>query len=582
MRRALVAAAALLLSSMALAASTASTALAAPPKKPVPKGTLIDVTVAEIAAGHAYLKPGLAGGLRRGAKVLINDKIFTVTQATSSFAIVSLGEETLKEGAKGKALAPDEKEEDEAKLKKPRPDSAFEGQWPEAVPPAQGKAVRFVPLGDMDASKKTDIRITALGGGVFPLADRGGAAARAELNARVRAEPFTVPLAFLLDASLQNWFGPGIGARAGAPARAPILRARELMLAYGSQQGFSANIGRMRYAAATLGTLDGIRLRSTIGDSGFAVAAFGGLLPDPLSSTPSLDAQRFGVEASYSDASSSLHPEAAIVLNGSMFDGRIDERRFGGLVGIYPGHHRVGAHFEVGSYPSDNLFAAPGIDLNNAGLDASLLLGALQIGARVDVRKPERSLWLASYLPLSFFCLTAPPEPADAVVVPGERIPPELCDGRTPTRVEGALDATVSLDNVIIAAGATTARDVVVGGLPSMIGGFANGRVYRLAKYFRADAGVSYSTASYFKMLGFTAGPGATLLADMLDVGAYYRFASVTYSAGGASPTQNGFGAVSTFIPSRIFSISLQAEAIRGTDVDALIAFVSAMYRPAL
>lgn len=557
----------------------AATVTAAPPapKKPVPKGALIEVTVVEIAAGHAYLKPGTVGGLRRGAKVLINENIYTVTQATTNFSIVALGDAPMKEGEKGKALAPEDKEEDVGKLKKPRPDSAFEDQWPKAIPPADGKAVRFVPLGDGETGKKTDMRFTVLGGGVFPLADRGGAIARAELNARVRAEPFTVPIALLLDASIQNWFGPGAGARAGKSAR-PIIRARELMMAYGSQTGFSVNAGRMRYAAATLGTLDGVRVRTTIGDSGFAVAAFGGLLPDPMSSTPSIDAQRFGAEASYSDPTSSLRPEAALVLNGSTFGGNLDERRLGGLLGLYPGQHRIGAHFELGSYSANNPFGAPSLDLNNAGFDGSVLFGPVQIGARADVRKPERSLWLASYLPLAFFCLTAPPE--NPVPVPGERAIPETCDGRTPTRVEGALDATVTLDNVILSAGATTARDVSIGGLASVLGGFASGRVYRIAKFFRADAAASYTTATYARMLGLTAGPGATVLSDTLDVGAYYRFASVTYDAGGSSNSQNGFGLLGTFIPSRQFSISLQAEAIRGTDTDALIAFMSAMYRP--
>lgn len=567
-----------LVAALVLGVSSAAAAPPAPPKKPVAKGALIEVTVVEIAAGHAYLKPGTVGGLRRGAKVLINENIYTVTQATTNFSIVALGDEPMKEGEKGKALAPEDKEEDVGKLKKPRPDSAFEDQWPKAVPPATGKAVRFVPLGDGDSGSKTDVRFTALGGGVFPLADRGSLIARAELNARVKAEPFQIPLAFLLDASVQSWLGPGLGARAGKSAR-PIIRARELMLAYGSQAGFSANAGRMRYAASTLGTLDGVRVRSTIGDSGFAVAAFGGLLPDPLSSTPSVDAQRFGVEASYSDPTSSVRPEAALVLNGSTFSGGLDEKRLGGVLGLYPGHHRLGAHFELGSYAAGNPFKAPSLDLNNAGVDGSILLGIVQIGARFDLRKPERSLWLASYLPLSFFCLTAPPDPADAPPAGGRTVA-EACDGRTPTRVEGALDATVSLDNVIIAAGATTARDVSIGGLPSVIGGFASGRVFRIAKFFRADAAVSYSTATYVRMLGLTAGPGATVLSDSLDVGAYYRFASVTYDAGGGANSQNGFGAMGTFIPSRAFSISLQAEAIRGTDTDALLAFVSAMYRP--
>jgi hypothetical protein len=449
--------------------------------------------------------------------------------------------------------------------------------WPAPVAPASGKAVRYVPLGDADTNRKTDVRFTLLAGGVFPLADRGAIVSRAELNARVRAEPFAMPLALLLDASLQGWFGPGVGGRAGAPARAPVIRARELMLAYGSQDGFSANFGRMRYAAATLGTLDGLRLRTAVGDSGFAVAAFGGLLPNPLSSSPETDAQRFGVEATYSAIDTALRPEAALVVQGSTFGGKLDERRIGGVVGFFPGHARFGGHFEVGNYAANNPFGASSVELNNAGADGSVVLGPLQLGARVEMRKPERSFWLASYLPLSFFCLTAPPPPNPN---PGTPIAPEKCDGRTATRVEGALDATLSVGNVVIAGGATTARDVAIGGLPSMFGGFANARVMRIAQHLRVDAGASYSTATYMRMLGLTAGPGLLFFEETLDLGAYYRFSNINYDAGGDARSQHGVGLTGSLLPSRQFALTLQTEAIRGTDTDALLAFMTAMYRP--
>jgi len=350
-----------------------------------------------------------------------------------------------------------------------------------------------------------------------------------------------------------------------------------LMLAYGSQQGFSANFGRMRYAASTLGTLDGLRLRTTVGDGGFALAAFGGLLPNPLSSSPETDAQRFGVEATYTALDAPLRPEAALVFQGSTFGGKLDERRISGIVGFFPGHARFGGHFEIGNYAADNPFGAGSVELNNAGADGSIVFGALQFGARVEMRKPERSLWLASYLPLSFFCLTAPPPPNPT---PGTPIAPETCDGRTSTRVEGALDATVSVGNFVVAAGATTARDVAIGGLPSMFGLFANGRVMRIAEHFRVDAGASYSTGTYMKMLGITGGPGLTFFEETLDMGAYYRFSNITYDAGGAARSQHGVGIAGSLVPSRQLAFTLQTEAIRGTDTDALLAFLTAMYRP--
>lgn len=547
-------------------------ALAAPKKPPKNRDT-VDVVVTEVAGTHAYLKPGAGAGVRRGSKVTIGQREYVVTNATTSFATVDLGDDPPREGEKGRATVVDEAEVEATKLKKPRPDTAFEGQWPAAEPPASGKAVRFVPLGDGEASQKNDVRFTALFGGTFPIGDRGGTFAHAELNARVHAEPFAMPLAFILDASLQNWFGPGVGDREGSSAR-PIIRAREILLAYGTNDGFSGQLGRMRYAAATLDTLDGVRVRTTLGDSGFSLAAFGGLLPDPNNGDPSTAAQRFGVEAGYSDPTSSLHPEAALVANGSVFKGNLDERRIGGVFGLFPDHSRVGAHFEIGNYPAGNPFKAASVELNNAGVDGALIFGNLQIGARVDMRKPDRSLWLANYLPHDFFCLLQINTP------PGATQP--ICDGRTETRLEGSLDASLSLDNVVVAGGATTARDIEIGGLPSMYGGYLSGRVLHIADLFRADVGAAYTQSTYLNMLSATAGPGLALWEDTLDLGAYYRFASVSYFAGGDARLENGFGVTGMFTPSRQLAFTLQAEAIKGSDVDALVTLLTAMYRPAL
>src|SRR5258706_2974665 len=42
-------------------------------------------------------------------------------------------------------------------------------------------------------------------------------------------------------------------------------------------------------------------------------------LPDPGSAAPSVDAQRFGVEATYSRPEVAMRPEASLVLHGSTF-----------------------------------------------------------------------------------------------------------------------------------------------------------------------------------------------------------------------------------------------------------------------
>src|SRR6185369_3872102 len=116
-------------------------------------------------------------------------------------------------------------------------------------------------------------RLTLGGGAVLPLG-AGSSIGRAELDARVHGEPILgVPFAFDVDLSLARWFAANLGAREGGDAR-PLLWVREALMSYGAG-GFYAGLGRMRYAASTLGTLDGTRLVAPIGE-GASIGAFGG------------------------------------------------------------------------------------------------------------------------------------------------------------------------------------------------------------------------------------------------------------------------------------------------------------------
>ena len=55
-----------------------------------------------------------------------------------------------------------------------------------------------------------------------------------------------------------------------------------------------------------------------------------------------------------------------------------------------------------------NPWQAPRFEVSAAGLDASVRVGLFQIAGRFDMRLPERSLWLTSYLPLGYLCNTVP------------------------------------------------------------------------------------------------------------------------------------------------------------------------------
>lgn len=546
---------------------------ATPGATAAPGGKSIEVTVVETAGTRAYVKPGAAAGVHRNATVTIKGKDFTVVETSDSFAVVEVGDEPLHEQDKGRATVVAEDEQKPAELPRPRPLETWQHAWAPEQAPAETQQPRFVPLGGEDRNRRFDVRLSIAAGGLVPLGGQVGAPfAMGQLNARVHAEPFTAPAAFDLDASLQGWAAADLATRVGGPTR-PTVYVRELLASFTLGRWF-AGLGRMRYAASTLGTLDGARVQKELGE-GFSLGAFGGLLPNPLSGAPALDAQRFGVEARYSRPDAGIRPEAALVVHGSTFGGALDERRVSGLFGLYPGPSRFGGYFEVSSFDANNQWKAAPIALTAAGLDQSIRFGSFELGARFDVRQPERSRWLASYLPSSWFCTTVPAPASNPTQ-------PEPCDGSVSTRAFGEVDLSAELDKVMLVVGGTTVRDLSQSSEADMIGGFATARVVRIARVLRVEASGNYSRATYLDMYGGTAGPGLTLFQDALDLSAYYRLAILQYRSVSTSLTQDGFGGVVVLFPSSVVMFTAQAEAITGDDAKALMLFGTATWRPRL
>ncbi len=537
--------------------------------KPAPA---VDVTVVEVAGGRAFLRPGTTGGIFRGARVTLGGKEFVVSQSTDSFSVIELGQESVHEEARGRAIPVDEEADRPVELPKPKALSTWEHAWSPARAPADSQTPRLVPIGDMESNRRYDVRISVAGGGLIPLGQQGIAESSAELQARLHAEPFEAPLAIDADASLQDWFAANLDQRAGSSAR-PLLYVRELFASYRSA-GFYGGIGRMRYAASTLGSLDGIRAAVPLG-GGFSVGAFGGLLPNPLSAAPSLDSERFGVEATYSRPELALRPDAALVVDGSTFQSNLDERRISGVFGLYPGPSRLGGHFEVSGFSAGNPWGAKAVELTAAGFDTSVRAGPFSFGGRFDAMQPERSQWLASYLPLSWFCRTKP-----ASALAGA---PEVCDGSVSTRAFGEVDAGMEIDRVSIVAAATTTGDLTqTNGAARTVGGYAVARVVRIARVLRIDASGNYSQGTYVNMAGGTIGPGFTLLGDALDVSAYYRNTTLQYRVDSSTLVDHGVGATVMLFPSSVLAFSLQSEAMFGDDAQALTVFGTATWRPRL
>lgn len=539
------------------------------PSKPLPKS--VNVSVAEVAGEYAYLKPGASYGVRRGSKVTLRGREYTVVSSTATYAVIQVSESPPSEADKGSATTMEAQADAPTKLPPPRPAEAFQNVWPAAVAPSSRGPERLVPLGGESRSRKLDVRLSASGGAIFPLDQKTDAIGQAELRARVHAEPTeAAPIAFDVDAAVQRWFAGDLSDRLGTGSR-PLIRVNELQLSYGRARGFFAALGRMRYAATMLGGLDGARVQAPLGANA-SIGAFGGVLPNPLSLEPSLASQRFGVEAKYGDEESALRPEAALVATGSTYDGKLDERRVMGLVGLYPGPARLGGHFELSSFDKDNPWKASPIELTAAGVDASVRAGPIEVGARGDVRMADRSRYLASFLPSSWLCTTTPAAPTNPPV-------PEACGTETPMRGLGAVDAGLTLGNVSLMVGGTMLRDLG-GEARGQLGGFAHGRVIRIARVIRFDASGGLSSGPYTDMLSWSAGPGASLLRDRLDVSAYYRQSSLKYRVASEKLLQHAAGGMLMLFPSSDLLFTLQSEATTGDDAKALLVFLTALWRP--
>jgi hypothetical protein len=262
-------------------------------------------------------------------------------------------------------------------------------------------------------------------------------------------------------------------------------------------------------------------------------------------------------------------------LHGSTFNGGLDERRLSGLFSFYPGASRFGGYVEVSSFDSNNPWHAQSVELTAAGVDESFRVGSFELGARFDVRQPERSRWLATFLPMSWFCATTP--------APGYNPnAAEPCNGNVSTRAFGEIDASVAIGNLSLAIGGLTVSDLTEHSEPSTVGGFASARVVRIVNAVRLDVSGNYSRSTFVNMAGGSAGPGVTLMDDVLDVSVYYRINVLRYAVDSASLFQHGVGGVLVLFPNSEVLLTLQGESVLGDDAKVLTAFATLVWRPRL
>jgi hypothetical protein len=300
------------------------------------------------------------------------------------------------------------------------------------------------------------------------------------------------------------------------------------------------------------------------------------VLPDPLQGSLSTESQRFGVELGYSRPEAALRPEGALVVHGSTYDGRLDERRISGVFSVYPGTSRAGAHFEVSGFDKSNPWGVKPLELTAAGADGAVRFGAWEVGGRVDMHQQERSRYLAAYLPPSYFCARVP-GPATA---PGSPPSPDVCDPQASTLYQLAVDAGLTTEHFAMFVSALSSNSFI-GSAPSQKGLFANMRVLHIARMLRLESSGAASTGSYMDMFSATIGPGVSAFGDRLDASLYVRRTLLEYSVG---PTlhMNAIGAYATLLPGNDLVLSLQGEATGGDDADAVMGALVLVWRPRL
>jgi len=340
---------------------------------------------------------------------------------------------------------------------------------------------------------------------------------------------------------------------------------RELALSIGRSGGYHAELGRVRYAAENLGPIDGGRFEAARWGA-LRVSAFGGLLPDPIDGRFDRGAGRFGLELDL-QGESALRPELRVVAHGSVFDGKLDERRLFATARLFPGHHHVSAYAEGAAYDEDNPWTRPRFDLVAAGADVDLRFHTVRLGGRFDMRTPERSNWLASALPATWLCASS-----------SALVPTATCRGGADRRyiAQAFLGwdlRAASLDVGGSWAGSsepTLGRDTLV---------HATLRSTRLRERYDLALGTSYETGTLLRTnAAVRAEAGVGSRDDRIHLSVYYRPAYRRYEASLDGLIEHGVGLGMHGAPTDALSLDLFADARFG-DVPLALVMVMLGYR---
>ncbi|HTV21148.1 MAG TPA: hypothetical protein VMG12_20825, partial [Polyangiaceae bacterium] len=496
--------------------------------------------------------------------VHVGKRRYRVAASSAKHIVVELGAHPLARGQR--AFVWTTPHEVRSFATRPAPPSlhAFEDKWVDPERPAASQRPKFVPLGTPEDPRRNRAAIVLDHSRTEPLSGSALPIARTRLRTTLHAE-LARALAFDADATVELWQADDLSLRRGAASR-PLLSVRQLELSYRGES-LQAAIGRLRYAATTLGMLDGARASAAIGES-WAIAGFGGTLADPLDTSPELDTQRFGAELLYNGEVARAPARASLTAQGSRFDGRLDERRLTATFESYPSFGRLGARAEASMFDSDNPWNADTAELTALAGDASFRVGSLRFGLALETRRPERSYWLASFLPAGYFCVSR--------TVAGSATS-EPCLGGD-LRTLAALTAAWDAENWTLDAGASAVTTRMAPAEQATA--FVHFQRRNLFGALRFDAGSSVSSGSLLESAALEVGLGASLLRDALDASVYYRPNVLRYRANSEQLLEHGTGARLWWALFDGFDTSLSGDLLTGPDVDVLFVQAALAWRP--
>ena len=523
------------------------------------------VTVVEVAGGRAYLSPGPGRGVRIDGQAHVGRRRYRVLAVSSRFIAIDLAGQKLARGERGVVWAVPDELKTFATRPKPLGPTAFDGKWRTPARPAETQTTRHVPLGSPADTRSSRAMLVLDHALTQPLSGDAEAIARTRLRAVLHAQ-LASALALDADAVVEHWQAADLDARRGNASR-PWLSVRQLELSYRGER-VQAAVGRLRYAATTIGMLDGGRASAWLGDS-VGIAAFGGVAPDPLDTRPATDTARFGAELLYSGQLARAPLRASLTAQGSRFSGQLDERRLTAIAESYPDFGRIGGRAELSAFDRDNPWSAQPLELTAVGADVSVRVDSLRFGVAVDARRPERSYWLAAALPPGYFCVPG--------VVSGSTTR-EPCIGGD-LRSMGLVTAAWDSEHWAMDVGASAVGTRRASAEQASV--YLNLRRRDLfGGVLHVDAGASAASGSLVESAALNVGVGAGFLEDTLDASVYYRPNVLRYKANAEPLVEHGAGARLWWALFDGLDASVSSDIITGADVDVLFVQGALAWRP--